>query len=125
MEPPIQIDRPLSGDLFRRKDRACQRSAHLPRRAFAEPEKLFLVMPSMHQMKLSNLCRSQRTQNRMVEQLYLAPEAGFTLRDDRIHCRNLFPDLVSHLLRRQALRLDKCGGFSSGGHVAQSHDHEG
>ena len=55
--------------LFRRKDRACPRSAHLPRRAFAKPEKLFLMMPSMHQMKLSPLCRSQRTQNRMVEQL--------------------------------------------------------
>src|SRR5260370_20939556 len=102
MEPPFRIDRPLTGVLFRRNDRACPRSVHLPHRAFAEPEKLFLVMPSMHQMKFSNLCRSQRTQNRMVEQLHLVPEAGFTLRDDRIHCRNLFPDLVSHLLRRQA-----------------------
>lgn len=114
MEPPLQIDRPLTGVLFRRKDRACPRSAHLPRRAFAKPEKLFLVMPSMHQMKLSPLCRSHRTQNRMVEQLYLAPEAGFTLRDDHIHRRKLCPNLVSHLLRRQAPRLGHCGGFSSG-----------
>jgi hypothetical protein len=53
----------------------------------------------------------------MVEQLYVAPEAGFTLRDDRIHCRNLFSDLVSHLLHRQAPRLNDGGGFSSGGHV--------
>ena len=67
--------------------------------AFAKPEKLFVVMPSMHHMKLSPLCCSQRTQNRMVEQLNVAPEAGFTLRDDRIHCCKLCPDLVSHLLR--------------------------
>ena len=35
----------------------------------------------------------------MVEQLDVAPEAGFTLRNDRIHRRKLCPDLVSHLLR--------------------------
>ena len=40
---------------FWEKNRAWHRSAHLPRRAFAKPEKLFLVMPSMHQMKLSPL----------------------------------------------------------------------
>jgi hypothetical protein len=97
----------------------------VPRRAFAKPEKLFLVMPPMHQMKLSPLCRSQRTQNRMVEQLYLAPEAGFTLRDDRTHRHKLCANLVSHLLRRQAPWLGHWGSLSSGGHVAQSHDHEG
>src|SRR5271167_597830 len=104
MESPIQIDRPLTGVLFRRKDRACPRSAHLPRRAFAKPEKLFQVMLPMHQMKLSPLCRSQRAQKRMVEQVDPGPEARLTLRDDRIHRHNLCPDLVSHLLRRQAFR---------------------
>ena len=69
-------------------------------------------------------CRSQRTQNRMVEQLDVAPEAGFTLRDDRIHRRELCPNLVSHLLHRQPPRLHDCGGLSSGRYVAQSHDHE-
>ena len=47
----------------------------------------------------------------MVEQLYPAPEAGFTLRDNRIHRHNLSPNLVSHLLRRQAPRLGRCRGF--------------
>ena len=41
-------------------------SAHVPRRVSAKPEKLLVVMPSMHQMKRSPLWRGQRTQNRMV-----------------------------------------------------------
>lgn len=48
MEPPFQIDRPSTGVLFRRKDRVCPRSAHLPRRAFAKPEKLFVVFFQFH-----------------------------------------------------------------------------
>jgi hypothetical protein len=101
------------------------RVKNLPPRAFAKPEKLFLVMPSMHQMKLSPLCRSQRTQKRMVEQVDPAPEAHFTLRDDRIHRHNLCPELASHLLHRQAFRLRDRRCFASGGHVTQSHDDQG
>jgi hypothetical protein len=99
-------------------------SAHLPRRVVAKPEQLLVVMPSMHQMKLPPLCRSQRTQNRMVEQLYVAPEAGFTLREDCIHRSELCAKLVSHFLRRHSPRLGDCGGLAAGGHVAQSYDDE-
>ena len=70
-----------------------------------QPEKLFLVMPPMHQMKLSPLRGSQRAQNRMIEQPLPAPETCFTLRDDRIHRRNLCPNLVSHRFYWQASRL--------------------
>jgi hypothetical protein len=78
----------------------------------------------MYQMKLSPLGRSQRAQKRMVEQLYATPEAGFTLRNDCVHCRQFRPNLISHLLSRQASRPDHRGGFSSGRHVTQSHDHK-
>jgi hypothetical protein len=54
------------------------RSVHLPRRAFAKPEKLFQVMLPMRQMKLSPLRGTQRAQNRMVEQR--DPTRGFVLR---------------------------------------------
>ncbi len=47
-------------------------------RAFAKAEQLFLVVPSVHQMERSPLGRRQRTQNRMVEQLDMAAEAGLT-----------------------------------------------
>jgi hypothetical protein len=46
------------------------------------------MLLAMHQMKLSPLWRSQRAQNRMVEQQDAAPEARFALRDDRIHRRH-------------------------------------
>ena len=62
-------------------------------------------MPSVHHMKFSPLWRSQRAQNRMVEHVDAAPEARFTLRDNRVHRLNLCPDLLSHFIRRQALRL--------------------
>src|SRR5208282_1191546 len=101
------------------------RSAHLSVRGFAKLKKLFLVMPSMHEVKLPPLWGSQWTENRMVEQLHLASESGFTLRDDCVHRRQFCPNLVSHLLCRQAPRLGDRGGFSSAGHMAQFHYHEG
>src|SRR5258706_1564463 len=80
MDFPFQIDHPFASVLFRTKARACPGCANLSRHAFPKLEKLFQVMFSMYQMKLSPLRRSQRTQNRMVEQLDPAPEARFTLR---------------------------------------------
>ena len=41
----------------------------------AEPEHLFRVMQSMHEMKLPPLRGGQRTQNGMVEQIDSDPEA--------------------------------------------------
>ena len=67
---------------------------------FAKPEKLFQVMPSVHHVKRSPLRRRERAHDRMVEQLDVPPEAGFTLRNDRIHRRELCPDLVLYLRRR-------------------------
>ena len=40
------------------------------------------MMHSMQQVKLSPLCSGQRTQNRMIQEGYVATEAGFALRDN-------------------------------------------
>src|SRR5215469_14068982 len=66
-------------------------------------------------MKLSPLWRSEWTQNRMVEHMHPVPEAGFTLRDNRIHRRHLCPNLVLHLLRRQASWPRHRRGLTAGG----------
>ena len=83
------------------------------------------MVPSMHQVKLSPLCRTQRTQNRMVEHADPPPKAAFTLRNERIHRCNLGPELVSHFLRRQAFRPRHRRCLASGGHVTQSHHDQG
>jgi len=114
----MQIDR-LTSVLLRR-DPACHRYAHLPRRAFTKVEELFQVMLPMYYMEHSPLRRIQRAQNRMVEQTDPASETHLALRDDCIHRQNLFPNLVSHFFHRQAFRLHDRRRFQSGGYVAQS-----
>jgi hypothetical protein len=89
-----------------------------------QPFNLLHMMPSMNQMKLSPLRRSQRTQNRMVQH-FSAPEASLALRDDLIHRRNLQPHLGSHLSPPANLAAQYCfGAFSSRRQVAKSQHHE-
>ena len=106
--------------------RDCSRRSGSPsfRRPFSKPEQLSLVVPSVHHMERSPLCRSQRAQNRVVEQLDVTPEAGFTPRDRRVHRRKLCPNLASHLLHRQPLRLHDAGASRPAGMSAQPHDPE-
>jgi hypothetical protein len=73
---------PVTGPVWIRTCRLA-RFSPFARRILAKSEKLLLMMPSMHETKLSPLCSTQRTQNGMVEELYVALEAGFTLRDNR------------------------------------------
>jgi hypothetical protein len=61
----------------------------LPQGVSAKREKLFVVVPPMHYVKLSPLWRGQRTQNRMIEDADALAEARFTPRDNCIHLGNL------------------------------------
>src|SRR5450755_4454973 len=103
---------------------ASWRSARLPGRTGAQLQNLFVVVASMHHMKLSPLWRSQWAQNRVVEHVDAAPEARFALRDDGVHRLDLCRDLVSHRVDRQAFRHRYRRRLDPAGHVTQSHDDE-
>ena len=61
------------------------------------------VMSPVDTVKSSPLCRTQRTENRVIDQLEIASKSLFAALNGVIHARNIIPDGAEHSITRPAL----------------------
>lgn len=89
-----------------------------------EPPKLFDMMEPVHEMELPPLCNRKRSEERMIQNLFAAPEFSGTLGKSCIHVADSGLNLAGYLIGGQSPRARRFRRLASRRHITQSNDHE-